>query len=325
MEWIKIEQINKVIKEKPALSNIDLVFHKNENTAIIGETGSGKSTLLKAIAGLVQPDTGKISLNGKKILGPEEKLIPGHHHIAYLSQYYELPIHLRVEQALEYANTLDPEDEQALYKICHIEHLMKRKTHELSGGEKQRIALVRLLLGKPQILLLDEPFSNFDNIHKNEMMQMVHEAAQKWDITCIMVSHMPKDVLAWADRIIVMKNSEVVQDGTPEEVYHTPKNEYVAGLLGDFNLFSKETLFKIGIEDIVESRNYIVRPESLHVVMPDAANLKGRIQEKHFLGFGYLLEVDIQQTLVKIFTQYQFLQKGDTVYLQLHHNDIIVI
>ncbi|WP_447642860.1 MULTISPECIES: ABC transporter ATP-binding protein [Chitinophagaceae] len=323
MEFIKVDHIAKTIKDKPALTNITLTFQKGENAAIIGETGSGKSTLLKAIAGLIQPESGKIFLNGKKVLGPAEKLIPGHAAIAYLSQHYELPIHLRVEQALEYANTLQPKDEQMLYKICHIEHLMKRKTHELSGGEKQRIALVRLLLGNPQVLLLDEPFSNFDNIHKSEMTQMVQEIAQKWDITCIMVSHMPKDVLAWSQRIIAMRNSEVVQDGSPETLYRTPRNEYVAGLLGDYNLLSHAALFKMGLSASVEDTKYMVRPESFHVVLPESANLKGKILEKHFLGLGYQLLVEVNTVLIKTFTQYQYLQIGNTVHLQLSEKDIV--
>lgn len=323
MEFIKVDHIAKTIKDKPALTNITLTFQKGENAAIIGETGSGKSTLLKAIAGLIQPESGKIFLNGKKVLGPAEKLIPGHAAIAYLSQHYELPIHLRVEQVLEYANTLQPKDEQMLYKICHIEHLMKRKTHELSGGEKQRIALVRLLLGNPQVLLLDEPFSNFDNIHKSEMTQMVQEIAQKWDITCIMVSHMPKDVLAWSQRIIAMRNSEVVQDGSPETLYRTPRNEYVAGLLGDYNLLSHAALFKMGLSASVEDTKYMVRPESFHVALPESANLKGKILEKHFLGLGYQLLVEVNTVLIKTFTQYQYLQIGNTVHLQLSEKDIV--
>jgi len=325
MELIKVEQVGKKIKDKQALSDISLSFYKGENAAIVGETGSGKSTLMKAIAGLVQPDSGKLFLEGKKILGPDEKLIAGHDSIAYLSQHFELPIHLRVEQVLEYANTLEPGEDLALYKICHIEHLMKRKTHELSGGEKQRIALVRLLLGKPKVLLLDEPFSNFDNIHKNEMMQMVQEIAYRWEITCIMVSHAPKDVLSWSDRIIVMKDSEIVDDGTPEKVYRAPKNQYVAGLLGDYNLLSSEELYKLGVSTIQPGAQYIVRPEAFHVTLPETANIKGKVLNRHFLGFGYQLLVEVNAILIRTFTQYQYLQKGNTVHLQLAEGDIVAI
>lgn len=322
MEMIEIQQVSKKIKEKEALSNISLSFLKGENAAIIGETGSGKSTLLKAIAGLVQPDKGKVFFNGKKVLGPEEKLIPGHDSIAYLSQHFELPIHLRVEQVLEYANTLQNGEEKQLYEICHIEHLMKRKTHELSGGEKQRIALVRLLLGKPQILLLDEPFSNFDNIHKNEMMHMVQEIAKAWNITCIMVSHSPKDVLFWSQRIIAMRNSIVLQDDTPETLYRNPTNEYVAGLLGDYNILSGAQLQRLGINIHIDTIKKMIRPESFHVVLPESANMIGKIIDKHFLGYGYQLLVDINGIEVKIFTQYQHLQKGNLIHINLSENDV---
>ncbi len=322
MELIEINQVNCVIKDKPALTNISLAFRRGENTAIIGETGSGKSTLLKAIAGLVQPDSGKIFLDGKKVLGPAEKLIPGNDAIAYLSQHYELPIHLRVEQALEYANTLASGEEAGLYRICRIEHLMKRKTHELSGGEKQRIALVRLLLGSPKVLLLDEPFSNFDNIHKNEMMQIVQDISRKWDITCVMVSHIPKDVLSWSDRIVAMRGGNIVQDGSPEYVYRRSNSQYVAGLLGDYNLLNGKELSQMGVSHFLEGKLYMVRPESFHVVLPETAHLAGKVLERCFLGLGYQLLVEVNNVIVKIFTQYQYLQQGNKVYLQLATGDI---
>ncbi|PZP49037.1 MAG: ABC transporter ATP-binding protein [Pseudopedobacter saltans] len=326
MEMIEIHHVSKKIKDKDALSDISLQFVQGENTAIIGETGSGKSTLLRTIAGLVQPDEGKVYLNGKKVLGPEEKLIAGHDSIAYLSQHFELPIHLRVEQVLEYANTLKDGEEKQLYEICHIGHLMKRKTHELSGGEKQRIALVRLLLGKPQVLLLDEPFSNFDNIHKNEMMQMVQEIAAAWSITCLMVSHSPKDVLFWSQRIIAMRNSVVQQDDTPENIYRKPNNEYVAGLLGDYNILTVPQLHRTGVDVAYDKDcDIMIRPESFHVVLPDSANMIGKILEKHFLGFGYQLIVDVNGVNVKIFTQYQYLQVGNMIHINLSENDMTVV
>ena len=325
MEMIEIHQVSKKIKEKDALSDISLVILEGENTAIIGETGSGKSTLLKTIAGLVQPDSGKVFFRGKKVLGPAEKLIPGHDEIAYLSQHFELPIHLRVEQVLEYANTLQDDKAIELYKICHIEHLMKRKTHELSGGEKQRIALVRLVLGQPKILLLDEPFSNFDNIHKNEMMEMVQQIAKAWGITCIMVSHSPKDVLFWSHRIIAMQQGKILQDDNSENLYRLPKNEYVAGLLGDYNIVSGIDLEKINQVVVDTKKRYMIRPEAFHIVNPESANIKGRILEKHFLGYGYQLLVDMNGLKIKIFSQYQHLKAGNTVHLNLSQNDIAIL
>ncbi|HYC87430.1 MAG TPA: ATP-binding cassette domain-containing protein, partial [Chryseosolibacter sp.] len=112
-----------------------------QKLAIAGETGSGKTTLLKIIAGLAQPDAGHVLFENARVAGPDEKLVPGHPHIAYLSQHFELPKFLRVEQVLEYANNFVDDEAQTLFEICEISHLLQRKTADLSGGEAQRIAL----------------------------------------------------------------------------------------------------------------------------------------------------------------------------------------
>ncbi|HEY8968242.1 MAG TPA: ATP-binding cassette domain-containing protein, partial [Puia sp.] len=147
-----------------SLGDVRMVLSKGWRMAVAGETGSGKTSLLKTIAGLMPG--GRVFFEGQRVLGPLEKLIPGHPGIAYLSQQFELPQHLRIEQVLEYANELPEEEAQELFRVCQIDHLMKRKTHQLSGGERQRIALAKLLIAAPRLLLLDEPFSNLDMIHK---------------------------------------------------------------------------------------------------------------------------------------------------------------
>ena len=149
------------------LSGISLTQRKLEKIAIAGETGAGKSTLLKLIAGLAQPDGGRILFEGEKVMGPEDQLVPGHAGIAYLSQHFELQKSLRVEQVLGYSNALSERAADTLYSVCQIDHLLKRRTDQLSGGEKQRVAICRLLISAPRLLLLDEPFSHLDMVHKN--------------------------------------------------------------------------------------------------------------------------------------------------------------
>jgi ABC-type lipoprotein export system ATPase subunit len=131
------------------LTGISFTQKKHQKIAIAGETGSGKSTLLKIIAGLQQADTGEVYLGKERVEGAYERLVPGHPRIAYLSQNFELPKFLRVEQVLNYANTLSEEAASTLYNVCQIDHLQKRRTDELSGGEKQRIAIARLLITSP--------------------------------------------------------------------------------------------------------------------------------------------------------------------------------
>jgi len=219
-----------------ALENINFTLQKNQRLAIAGETGSGKSTLLKIIAGLVTPAGGSVSFEGKRVSGPLERLIPGQPGIAYLSQHFELWHNYRVAEILDYNNDLEPADATHLYQLCHIDHLLGRRTDQLSGGERQRIALARLLVHPPRLLLLDEPFSNLDMNHKRTLKTVIKNIAQKFDITAILVSHDPYDTLTWADRLIVLKDAQIIQQGPPREVYEQPLDEYTAGLLGDYTL-----------------------------------------------------------------------------------------
>lgn len=202
----------------------DISFTQPEfcKIAIAGETGSGKSTLLQTIAGLVQPSSGAVWLEQKRVKGPQEHLIPGHPGIGYLSQQFELPRFLRVEQILQYANKLAPATAENLYEVCRISHLLARRTDHLSGGERQRIALARLVLSSPRLLLLDEPFSNLDVTHKNILKTVIQEVSALLGITCILISHDPLDTLPWADEIIIMQAGKIIQQGTPAHIYQQP-------------------------------------------------------------------------------------------------------
>jgi iron(III) transport system ATP-binding protein len=225
-----------------ALPNINFVQHKGTRLALAGETGSGKSTLLKKIAGLAAVRAGAVFFEGLRVTGPQERLIPGEPGIAYLSQYFELWHHYTVEEVLSYNNDLSPEEAEGLYRLCHIEHLLLRRTEQLSGGERQRIALARLLVHPPRLLLLDEPFSNLDMIHKRLLKKVIRDVTEKYAISCILVSHDPYDTLSWADELLILRDGRIHQQGSPLEVYSKPLDEYSAGLLGEYRLIGGEFL-----------------------------------------------------------------------------------
>ena len=178
MSFLEVQNINIREERNFALREICFTQQVLQKIAIAGETGSGKSTLLQIIAGLVQPDSGEVLLEGTRVIGPAETLVPGHPGIAYLSQQFELPPFLRVEQVLDYANTFPEAEAKTLYRLCQIDHLLTRRTNQLSGGERQRIALAKLLLGAPRLLLLDEPFSNLDLAHKNVLKTVIREIGE---------------------------------------------------------------------------------------------------------------------------------------------------
>ncbi len=327
MFLVEVIGIEKKEERGNGLSNINFTQKKLEKIAIAGETGSGKSTLLKIIAGLGQPDGGKVLFEDKRVKGPLEELIPGQKGIAYLSQDFALPHFLTVEQVLIYANPLPDalaeKDEVAkeLYATCKIAHLLNRRTDQLSGGEKQRVALTKLLLTQPRLLLLDEPFSNLDMLHKSLLKSVINEISDRLNITCTLVSHDPLDSLSWADTILVMKDGAIVQHATPEEIYKQPINEYVAGLFGKYNLLpSSISKALLGARDKTKGREGLfIRPENFVITKSQKdLSAKGIVQKVSFFGSYYEIEIKVEGVVITVQTQLQlYLLKGEGVFVSL--------
>lgn len=300
MSFLEVSAVTKNEGSTVAVKNISLTQQRLQNMAIAGETGSGKSTLLKIIAGIVTPDTGNVYFEGKRLKRiPDEKLIPGHPGIAYLSQHFDLPHNLTVEQVLIYANAL-PDDEaehdenaKVLYELCDIKQLLTRRTDQLSGGERQRIALAMLLLSQPRLLLLDEPFSNLDMVHKSILKKVLHEVQQQLEVSIILVSHDPLDTLPWADEILIMQNGEIIQKGLPKDLYSKPVNAYAAGLLGKYNIIRPELAAYIpGMKNISQGKNIFLRPEDIYIVtQPEKNTYRAEVKNVYYYGSHY--EIDI--------------------------------
>ncbi|RYY38889.1 MAG: ABC transporter ATP-binding protein [Chitinophagaceae bacterium] len=295
MSFLEVAGIAKRVGTGFMLEPISISIEAGEKWAIAGATGSGKSTLLKIIGGLEQPDAGAVLLEGTRVKGPAEKLIPGHERIAYLSQHFELRHHYRVVEILERVNKLEVSEAHRIYDVCRIGHLLARKEHELSGGEKQRVAAARLLVQKPALLLLDEPFSNLDRGHKALMQSVIHDIGTELGITCLLVTHEPPDALSWADHMVLLQEGRIAQQGSPQHLYRQPASEYVAGLLGAYNLltaeqvaaFSDSTVFRLGRHDIG------IRPEGLRLAPASEAGARGMVEQLYFYGSHYEADVRV--------------------------------
>ena len=293
MPLLEVAGITCHYDKENVLSNINFIQKEFEKIAIAGETGSGKSTLLKIIAGLEQPDAGAVTFQGEPVQGPNEKLVPGHPSIAFLSQHFELPQFLRVEQVLEYESKVGDSYASTLYQICRIDHLMKRRTDHLSGGERQRIAIARLLIARPVLLMLDEPFSHLDMVQKNTLKDVIHDVSEQLKISLILISHDPQDTLSWADRIVVMRNGEIVQSDIPLAIYENPNDEYVAGLFGKFNRLNSSITKELFPSDrIQKNKQACVRPENLRIVSPKTSHFPAKVSSVNF--FGSYNEVNVK-------------------------------
>ncbi len=292
-----------------------------EKMAIAGETGSGKTTLLKMIAGLLQQDAGDLAFQQQKIMGPNDQLIPGHPGIVYLSQYFELRNNYWVYDFMEMANKLTEAEASTIYTVCQIEHLLKRRTNQLSGGEKQRIALARLLTTCPKLLLLDEPFSNLDTAHKNTIKSVIHDIGEKLGITCILVSHDAADILSWADTILILKDGAIVQQGTPQQIYDSPVNEYCAALFGDYNLIDADFLRSVmpGIQ--LSEKQMLIRPEQIHIVTEAGNTIEGIIQTILFMGSYCKMDVMVGNQMLRLNSDSRGYAKGDKVHLSISATD----
>ncbi|TDW96403.1 ABC transporter ATP-binding protein [Dinghuibacter silviterrae] len=301
MKFLTVTDIRKTEGSLTVVQDVRFSQQEHERLAIVGESGSGKSTLLKMIAGYTQPDAGQVLFLDKRVLGPDEQLIMGHPGIAYLSQHFELRNNYRVEEVLAYANQLPDEAAQKIFDICRITPFLKRKTHQVSGGEKQRIALARLLVGAPRLLLLDEPYSNLDLIHKGILKTVVQDIGEQLGLTVLLVSHDPMDTLPWADRILVMRGGVIVQTGTPEEVYRCPANEYVGGLFGDYNL----------IPD-ADGRRRFLRPADLQI---NGQGIPGTVTRVAYLGDSFDVTVSTGSGPLTVNTRETGVSAGDKVYL----------
>jgi len=324
MALLNLAGISKQERGDSILKDISFQQEALNKMAIVGETGSGKSTLLKIIAGFIQPDSGEVFFEGEKVKGPLDVLIPGHPGIAYLSQHFELRNNYWVEEVLLYTNKQTETEAEKLFKICRIDHLLKRRTNQLSGGEKQRIALAKLLLTSPKLLLLDEPFSNLDMIHSNIIRSVIHDISTQLQISCILVSHDPLDILSWADEILMMKDGEIVQSGSPVEVYRHPINEYVAGLLGPYNLLSASEVkyFLPELEINEQSKKALLRPEQIKISSNQEKALNAVVQNQNYYGHYSELEVKLGDKILKVKTEQGSYQKADTVFITLSKDDI---
>jgi ABC-type sugar transport system ATPase subunit len=315
--FLQVNNISKQLQGNPVVKGVSFEQQQGQKLGIIGETGSGKSSLLKMIAGLMQPDAGHVYFNGKRIKGPDEKLIPGHAGVAYLSQHYELRNSFRMEELLSYANTLTEAEANALYDICHIGHLMKRKNDQISGGENQRIALARLLVTAPQLLLLDEPYSNLDLLHKQTLKQVVANIGQRLGTTCLMVSHDPQDMLAWADTIMVLQNGSIVQSDTPEGLYQRPVSLYVAGLLGRYNLLPAKVAAALHV-NVPAGQSLFIRPEDF--IIADSG-LAVTVEHVAFNGNFYELAVNADGMQLYVHTMQKNIATGDHFFLQANSTE----
>ncbi len=237
---LQIDNISFAYDKLPVLEDISLQVARGEHVSIIGESGCGKSTLLKIIYGKLAVTTGKIFWDENPILGPLYNLIPGESYMKYLAQDFDLmPFTTVADNISEYLSVFDPEAMQSrtdeLLEMIEMEEFAKTKVKNLSGGQQQRVALARVLAQQPEILLLDEPFSHIDNFSKNSLRRNLFAYLKNKGITVLTATHDHQDMLPFADRVIVLKDRQIIAEDNPKHLFEHPRNLYIASLFGEAN------------------------------------------------------------------------------------------
>ncbi len=334
-----LEEINKTYGDVQAVKNISLKVEAGSFFTLLGPSGCGKTTLLRMIAGLELQDSGKILL-GKEEITP---LPATKRQINTVFQSYALFPHLSVFENVafglrsrRFAEGEIKKRVELRLKMLGLEEMPERKPHQLSGGQKQRVALARALVNEPEVLLLDEPMSALDAKLRAQVQVELRQLQQSLGHTFILVTHDQDEALVVSDKIAVMRGGEVIQHGTPEEVYDRPDSKFVAEFLGAANLLSgtfKNGLFETDLGKFElektptwEKGTIAIRPEwiRIHEKQPQKNWVRAEISEIIYRGSDFDLWCKPGPLRIRINT-YKHFNIGDKVWLDIAPEDLVIL
>lgn len=317
---VQLAGIRKSFDGKEVISNLDLTINNGEFLTLLGPSGCGKTTVLRLIAGLETVDSGRIMLDNEDITHvPAEN-----RYVNTVFQSYALFPHMTVFENVAFglrmqktpAAEIAPRVTEAL-RMVQLESFAQRKPHQLSGGQQQRVAIARAVVNKPRLLLLDESLSALDYKLRKQMQNELKALQRKLGITFVFVTHDQEEALTMSDRIVVMRDGRIEQDGTPREIYEEPKNLFVAGFIGEINMFNATVLERLDEQRVranVEGRecniyvNFAVEPgQKLHVLLRpedlrveeinddnEAEGLIGYVRERNYKGMTLESVVELE-------------------------------
>lgn len=315
---LKVEIDSFSYSEKTILKNISFSLKPGEHLSILGESGCGKSTLLHLIYGLLHLENGSIFYNEKKLLGPSNTLIPGEAFMKLVAQEFNImPFTTVAENIGSHLSRLDEiQDEKRIDQLLEVVEMKDYKNtlvKNLSGGQKQRVALAKALANEPEILLLDEPFSNIDVFRKNKLQRKIYSYLKENNISCITATHDSEEALAFSGHILMLKDGAEEMFGSPEFIYKNVSTEYQAGFFGEANLLPKKLFSEEKTSEI-----FIVFPQQLEI-SDEKTSLKVTVNKTYFKGSFYLIEANFEGRTL-FFNHKSKLQKNGVFYLKLLEN-----
>ncbi|MGM9463356.1 ABC transporter ATP-binding protein [Streptomyces murinus] len=296
---IRLHDLRKSFGETAAVAGVDLEIRDGEFFSMLGPSGSGKTTVLRLVAGFETPDAGRIELAGQEVTG----LAPFERDVHTVFQDYALFPHMTVEQNVAYALKIRkvPKAQrlararEALVEV-RLQGYGARRPAQLSGGQRQRVALARALVGRPRVLLLDEPLGALDLKLREQMQGELKALQREVGITFVFVTHDQEEALTMSDRIAVFDRGRIAQVGTPAEIYERPATPFVASFVGTSNLLDGEVARRL----VGAPGTYNIRPEKIRVLKesaeadePEHTTATGLVADVVYLGDTTRLLVDL--------------------------------
>ena len=326
--------------DEPVLKGIDLDIMDKEFITFLGPSGCGKTTTLRIIGGFIQPKAGDVFFGGVRI----NDLPPYKREVNTVFQRYALFPHLNVYENVEFGLKVAkvPEKERRasvkeMLKLVGLSGYDKRHINQLSGGQQQRVAIARALVNRPKVLLLDEPLGALDLKLRKEMQIELKRIQQALEITFIYVTHDQEEALTMSDRVVVMRDGNILQIGTPQDIYNEPCNAFVADFIGESNIIDgimhKDFLVEFANDyfDCVdkgfqskERVQVVVRPEDFKIVPADQGKISGIVESVIFKGVHYEIMVDAMGYKWKIHTT-QYVEPGTLIGMNVAPMDIHIM
>lgn len=300
---VTFQNVAKKYDESTVLKDVSFQLEKGKFYTLLGPSGCGKTTILNLIAGFTEASTGVVSIDGQEV-----NKIPAHkRQVNTVFQDYALFPHMNVFENVAFGlkmkkrpkNEIKEKVEEAL-GLVRLKEFANRSIAEMSGGQKQRVAIARALVNEPEVLLLDEPLSALDLKLRTDMQYELSELQKRLGITFLFVTHDQEEALAMSDTIFVMKDGEIVQKGSPIDIYDEPLNRYVADFIGESNIVEgymvRDYLVSFAgyefecVDGGISSNeriDVVIRPEDLEITAPEKGKFIAKVDTQLFRGVHY--------------------------------------
>ncbi|MBB15560.1 iron ABC transporter ATP-binding protein [Candidatus Poribacteria bacterium] len=335
---LNVQNLTKTFSDTTVVNAIDFTVGEKEIFALLGPSGCGKTTTLRLIAGFEKADHGKIELLGQPIGGKGTHVPPEKRGVGFVFQNYALFPHLSVIQNVAFGLKDLPKAKrmkraEELLEMVRLQDLQHRSPQAMSGGEQQRVALARSMGPNPKLILLDEPFSSLDPELRESTRLEVHKLLKSVKMSAILVTHDTEEALSFADRIAVMRQGQIEQVGTPEEIYHKPETAFVANFLGQSNIIQgiadgrrvQTQLGQLQIESPAFGQVSVsIRPEHLVMETPNGGCV-GTVCKRDFKGSDLTYEIDFNDHRCLVQTNYDCpVQVGQSVEVKAVESAVVV-